>query len=192
MHLARRVEAAAGCCLHVLAALGIGGANDSGGRDGSPGASSSGSHSASCQGNATAEDSRTAHAGGSGDGNDCQGGQLTATAQGAKGAGSNAAAPAAADVGSSHRAGGGGMGTAPLDWRCPLEVATADGASIRVEHPRQLLNKPANLRSACAHPARPHSATAFGAWRMYMFYIVMHVDGAPACRHSSGTTASVI
>lgn len=36
----------------------------------------------------------------------------------------------------------------PLDWRCPLDVATADGASIRVEHPRQLLNQPANLRSA--------------------------------------------
>jgi hypothetical protein len=45
------------------------------------------------------------------------------------------------------------MGTAPLDWRCPLEVETGEGASVRVEHQRQLLNQPANLRWVCADSA---------------------------------------
>jgi hypothetical protein len=158
--LARKVEAAAGCCLCVLTAPGDSDAGDSGGRNGSPGASCSGSQRASGQNAAPAGNGSTAHAdpgSGGGDSVSHQDKQQAAPAQGTDGAGDDAAAPAAADAGSSQSASGGHMASLPLDWRCPLDVTTADGASVRVEHPRQLLNQPANLRSVVADAVMPCS-----------------------------------
>ena len=165
-HLARKVEAAAGCRLRVLTAPENGSMDDQCPRNGSPGASSSGGQHTPGQNNAPAGDGSTAGAspdGSCGDGSSHNSKQSAAPPQGGMGAGASAAAPAAtdaaADVGSCHSTSSGGAGTIPLDWRCPLDVATANDASVRVDHPRQLLNQPANLRSVLGKSAVPHTTS---------------------------------
>ena len=164
--LARTVEAAAGCCLRVLTVPTNGSSDDRGPRSASPGASSSGGQRTSGQNSAPAGDGSTAGAspdGSRGDGSSRPSKQSAAPPQGGMGAGANAAAPAsagaAADVGSGHSTSSGGAGTIPLDWRCPLDAATANDASVRVDHPHQLLNQPANLRSVLGKSAVPHTTS---------------------------------
>lgn len=134
--LARKVEAAAGCSLRIVALPYSSSADGNGGH-------SLAAHSQRAEISSGSGSGSAASPAGS------QAASATGRHQNSSDSTALAAAPTLAPAAAASTADGsrtGGVATAPLDWRCPLDVKTADGGGVRVEHPRQLLNQPANVR----------------------------------------------
>lgn len=155
-HLARAVEAAVGGGLLVLPQVdgGRGGAQSGAAVEGGRESDCAQSSAAAQVGRDSDRDTQSStategdHRSGSSDGNS------GAAARGRRSSGGNQEAATRGDTEPCKGGSSGGVGSGaviPLDWRCPLDVQGAGGSSIRVEHPRQLLNQPANVRR-CSFP----------------------------------------